>query len=209
MCPGRRSCFSPESFVRRSGNCRKSKECWGVLPGVVSDVELSFQLTPHMAKLISIEQDEYGIIPGHLRRTLQEYHHRWQADPSTKFPKLMYVNPTGQNPNGTTMPLERKKEVYRIASEYNILILEDDPYFFLHFLDHAPDSFLSLDTDGRVLRFDSFSKILSGGLRIGWVTGPKDLIHPIELHIQSSYLHANTLSQVRIIIYLFEDNVKV
>lgn len=63
-------------------------------------------------------------------------------------------------------------------------------------MDDVTPSFLSIDTEGRVLRFDSLSKILSSGLRIGWVTGPKQLINPLELHVQSSYLHSSTLSQV-------------
>ncbi|XP_071512466.1 kynurenine/alpha-aminoadipate aminotransferase, mitochondrial-like isoform X3 [Panulirus ornatus] len=57
-------------------------------------------------------------------------------------------------------------------------------------------SFLSMDTDGRVLRFDSFSKVLSSGLRVGFVTGPKPLIQRILLHKQVSILHAPAMSQV-------------
>lgn len=113
-----------------------------------------------------------------------------------KMPKVLYINPTGSNPTGTTMPEERRREIYKICCKYNILILEDDAYCFMHFLDKAPPSFLSLDVEGRVLRFDSFSKVLSSGLRLGWVTGPKQLIANMELHVQSSYLHSSTLSQV-------------
>ena len=51
---------------------------------------------------------------------------------------MMYINPTGGNPTGTVMPLERKKEIYDICSRYNLLILEDDPYYFIHFTDE-PD----------------------------------------------------------------------
>lgn len=100
------------------------------------------------------------------------------------------------NPTGVTMPLDRRIEIYRICCKYNIIILEDDAYYFLHFLDKQPISFLSLDTEGRVLRFDSFSKVLSSGLRLGYLTGPKQLVQNIELHIQSSYLHTSALSQV-------------
>lgn len=59
-----------------------------------------------------------------------------------------------------------------------------------------PVSFLSLDTEGRVVRFDSFSKILSSGLRVGFVTGPEPLLRNIELHVQVSTLHASAISQV-------------
>lgn len=47
--------------------------------------------------------------------------------------QIMYVNPTAGNPSGTSLPTERKIEIYRLACEYNFLILEDDPYFFLQF----------------------------------------------------------------------------
>lgn len=97
------------------------------------------------------------------------------------------------------MTLERRKEVYQICCKYNIIILEDGAYFFLHFLEEQPVSFLSLDTEGRVIRFDSMSKVLSSGLRLGWLTGPKPLVKNIELHVQSSFLHSSTLSQVLIL----------
>lgn len=51
------------------------------------------------------------------------------------MPKIMYINATGANPTGTVMPLERRKEIYRIACEYNFLILDDDPYHFMYFTD--------------------------------------------------------------------------
>ena len=65
-----------------------------------------------------------------------------------------------------------------------MLILEDDPYYYLQFGDDRPASFLSMDIEGRVLRFDSFSKVLSSGLRLGFVTGPPQLIERINLHMQ-------------------------
>jgi kynurenine/2-aminoadipate aminotransferase len=87
----------------------------------------------------------------------------------------------------------------QICSDYDLLILEDDPYYFMQYSSSGAleRSFLSMDTDGRVLRFDSFSKILSSGLRLGFVTGPKPLIDKIALHMQVSVLHAASLSQVR------------
>lgn len=143
-----------------------------------------------------MEQDEFGIIPEYLHRTLYEIQLKSATDDSITMPKMMYVNPTGANPNGSTMTLKRKQEVYKIACEFNLLILEDDPYYFMHFINETIPSFLSLDTEGRVIRFDSFSKVLSSGVRIGWLIAPNVLANAIELHIQSSYLHAATLSQV-------------
>jgi kynurenine/2-aminoadipate aminotransferase len=75
------------------------------------------------------------------------------------------------------------------------LILEDDPYYWMQFAAQRTPSFLSMDVDGRVLRFDSFSKLLSSGLRVGFVTGPPQLIERIELHQQASVLHSSGVSQ--------------
>ena len=97
-----------------------------------------------------------------------------------------------------------RQTVYRIACEHDILILEDDPYWHLQFCHHdkRPDSFLAADTEGRVLRFDSMSKILSSGLRLGWATGPAPLIDRLELHGQSSSLHASGISQAVVLALL-------
>ncbi|XP_033220045.1 kynurenine/alpha-aminoadipate aminotransferase, mitochondrial-like [Belonocnema kinseyi] len=148
-------------------------------------------IAPHEAELIPIRQDDEGVDPECLREIL-----RTREASRKKMPKLMYINATGANPTGTVMPLERRKEIYRIACDYNFLILDDDPYHFMYFTEEAPKSFLSLDTEGRVIRLDSFSKVLSSGLRIGVITAPAPLVASVELHMQSSHLHATTLSQV-------------
>ncbi|XP_076245178.1 kynurenine/alpha-aminoadipate aminotransferase, mitochondrial [Calliopsis andreniformis] len=148
-------------------------------------------VTPHKVELIPIPQDEHGVIPEILRETLRN-----RKLSGKRMPKIMYINATGTNPTGIIIPLERRKEIYRIACEYNFLILDDDPYHFMHFEEVEPKSFLSLDTEGRVIRLDSFSKVVSSGLRLGFVTAAAPLIASIELHLQSSHLHAPTLSQV-------------
>ena len=117
--------------------------------------------------------------------------------------------------------MSRKKEIYTIAQKYNLLVLEDDPYWYLQF-DRREESYFSMDTDGRVLRFDSLSKILSAGARIGissrfiylgWVSGPKELIDKIVLHgmvrnqdftIKASNLHPSGLSQIFVLSILKE-----
>ncbi|XP_058792059.1 kynurenine/alpha-aminoadipate aminotransferase, mitochondrial-like [Phymastichus coffea] len=152
---------------------------------------VSVVIAPHQAELISIEQDDNGVKPACLRQRLRE-----REASGLKMPRIMYLNPTGANPTGTVMPLERRKEIYRIACEYDFLILDDDPYHFMYYTDEAPRSFLSLDTEGRVIRLDSFSKVLSSGLRVGVITAAAPLVASVELHMQSSHLHAPTLSQV-------------
>ena len=106
-----------------------------------------------------------------------------------------------------THTLERRKEILALANEHNFLILEglrylpsetalydadllvDDPYFYLYFSDQPrPSSYFKLDGQGpyprgRVLRFDSLSKVLSAGLRFGFATGPARLIERINVHV--------------------------
>ncbi|EFN75570.1 Kynurenine/alpha-aminoadipate aminotransferase mitochondrial [Harpegnathos saltator] len=148
-------------------------------------------VAPHQAEVITIPQDDDGPAPEILREIL-----RSRKLSGKKMPKIMYINATGTNPTGIIIPLERRKEIYHIACEYNFLILDDDPYHFMHFEKEEPRSFLSLDTEGRVIRLDSFSKVVSSGIRVGFVTAAAPLVASVELHLQSSHLHAPTLSQV-------------
>ncbi|XP_047616571.1 kynurenine/alpha-aminoadipate aminotransferase, mitochondrial-like isoform X2 [Phacochoerus africanus] len=86
--------------------------------------------------------------------------------------------------------------IHALARKYDFLIIEDDPYYFLQFNKPWAPTFLSMDIDGRVIRADSFSKVLSPGLRIGFLTGPKPLIERIVLHTEVSTMHPSTFSQL-------------
>ncbi|KAK3923296.1 Kynurenine/alpha-aminoadipate aminotransferase, mitochondrial, partial [Frankliniella fusca] len=148
-------------------------------------------LKPYKPKYILAEQDKDGIDPNILRETLESH-----KKAGKRMPQVMYLNPTGANPTGTTLTTDRREKIYKLAQDYDIIILEDDAYYYLHFLEANPKSLLSLDTDGRVIRFDSFSKVLSSGLRLGVVTGPTQLLRQIELHMQASTLQTSSMAQV-------------
>ncbi|XP_077630451.1 kynurenine/alpha-aminoadipate aminotransferase, mitochondrial isoform X3 [Crocuta crocuta] len=83
-----------------------------------------------------------------------------------------------------------------LARKYDFLIIEDDPYYFLQFSKSWAPTFLSMDVDGRVIRADSFSKVLSSGLRLGFITGPKPLIERVVFHTQVSSMHPSTFTQL-------------
>ena len=106
------------------------------------------------------------------------------------------MNPTGGNPTGTVLTDSRKRQIYELAETYNFLILEDDPYSFVHFLDKPPTTFLELDTKGRVIRLDSISKVISPGLRLGVVTAHKEIIKKLTVHMETTSIHPSSLSQV-------------
>ena len=88
---------------------------------------------------------------------IQKWYHPTLEELFKNYPhrKVLYINPTGANPTGTLLSAERRKEIYQLCCDYNLLLLEDDPYYYLQFgeKESRPPSFLSLDTQGRVLRF--------------------------------------------------------
>ncbi|KAJ8457538.1 hypothetical protein ONZ51_g11472 [Trametes cubensis] len=147
----------------------------------------------HGIKWVPVTIDAGGIIPDELERILAN----WNSGRGRR-PHVLYITPSGQNPTGSTLDAERRTKIYDIAQRYDLIILEDDPYFFLQydlsqsgtemFKPPAP-SFLSMDVDGRVIRIDSFSKIMAPGLRLGWITSSPSfrdhLIKFIDLSTQN------------------------
>ena len=121
------------------------------------------------AKAVGIKTDEFGMIPSELEKAAQ----------SGKG-KYIYLIPNFQNPTGITMPLERRKEIYAIASKYDLFIYEDDPYGEIRFAGEHVPTFKSFDTENRVLYAGSYSKTLSAGLRVGFLLGPEDVIGTIQ-----------------------------
>lgn len=118
--------------------------------------------------------------------------------PGLRKPKALYTIASGQNPTGLTQSLEFRKKVYSLAEKYDFAIIEDDPYGYLtlppyskpeglhnlndfltiedYLKDHLVPSYLTIDTSGRVLRIETFSKLFAPGLRLGFLVGHKDVI---------------------------------
>jgi kynurenine/2-aminoadipate aminotransferase len=133
---------------------------------------------PH---LLPMKEDEHGINPQAVREVLSRWKPEDWRNAESGVPKVMYLVPNSSNPSGAMLSLERRKELYQIAREYNMIILEDDAYYFLQFSGEYIPSFLSLDVDGRVLRFDTFSKTLSAGMRVGFITAPRQIVRKLEI----------------------------
>lgn len=110
--------------------------------------------------------------------------------------KMIYTIPTFQNPTGTTMPLEKRKRMLELASKYDVLILEDNPYGDLRFSGEDVPTVKSLDTEGRVIYAGSFSKILSPGMRLGYLIAPAPLAEKIEVLKQVNDVHTPMLTQL-------------
>lgn len=158
---------------------------------------------------VGIKMDAKGMCPKDLEHVLSNWS-EGECFSQKKYggaprPKVMYIVPTGQNPTGATQDLQRRKDILAICEKYDVLILEDEPYYFLQmddyvwksqqnghtsngahseqamsdlstFIDALVPSYLNLSTTGNVIRIDSFSKIIAPGSRCGWITAPAELV---------------------------------
>ncbi|OCF32127.1 aromatic amino acid aminotransferase I [Kwoniella heveanensis BCC8398] len=132
-------------------------------------------------RCLGVPMDTDGVDP----KALDDMMMNWdEAEKGGPRPKMIVIVPTCSNPAGVTTPVQRKREIYSACRKWNLLICEDDPYCFLQIRPNGADSpivpsFLSMDTDGRVIRIDSFSKIVAPGSRLGFITGHKTLVEKI------------------------------
>jgi len=137
----------------------------------------------------SIPMNDEGIDTDSLRRNLKRLHR------TGINPKFIYTVPTFQNPSGETMSLSHRKEILDIASEYDFLIIEDDPYGELIFEGNSIQPIKSYDTKGRVVYISTFSKILAPGFRIGWTIASKVILDKFIQAKQAADLCTNVFSQ--------------
>jgi DNA-binding transcriptional MocR family regulator len=122
-------------------------------------------------------------------------------------PKLIYLVPTFGNPSGALLSLERRTKVLELAVKYKTLIVEDDPYGDLYFHDEPPPTLLSLSDQvpgsrDWLVYCGSLSKVLSPGLRVGWMVAPADLLAKATMCKQFSDAHTSTFAQATAASYL-------
>lgn len=149
----------------------------------------------YQCDFLPIDTDDDGMILEDLERKLA-------ANPRAK---VIYVIPTFQNPTGRTWSLERRKGLLALAEQYGLPILEDNPYGDLRFTGERIPTLRSMDTQGNVVYMGSFSKVLSPGIRLGWLVGGEQLMEKFTNAKQGSDLQASTLIQMMVDAYL-EDN---
>lgn len=137
-------------------------------------------------KLRGVPMQKDGIDVEELEKALKE----------EKNVKLLYLIPTFQNPSGITMSLNKRKAVYELAKKYGVMILEDNPYGDLRFKGQEIPTIKSMDTDGLVIYCGSFSKILSAGIRIGYMQAPAEVIAKVVVCKQVSDVHTNQFFQM-------------
>jgi len=111
------------------------------------------------------------------------------------IPKFIYVVPTFQNPAGVTMPESRRKQLVDIANEYDLIVIEDDPYGKLAYDTDHVKPIKTFDDEGNVIFMSTFSKILSPGFRLAWTIASDELTRKIEICKQALDLCTNTFTQ--------------
>src|SRR3954462_1529175 len=121
------------------------------------------------AEVVALDCDDEGLDPEALESTLA----------SGEPPAFLYVLPTFQNPSGRTLPEDRRRRVVELASEHDLLVLEDDPYGLVRFEGQAPPSLYEL-SEGRVAYSSSFSKTIAPGIRAGYFILPAELERELE-----------------------------
>ncbi|EKM59753.1 uncharacterized protein PHACADRAFT_250454 [Phanerochaete carnosa HHB-10118-sp] len=163
-----------------------------------------FASQPYNVRPTPIAMDAEGMRADDLYKTLDEWN---EEERGAKRPHVMYTVPVGQNPSGATMGEKRKKEIYAICVKFDIIIVEDDPYYFLQegpykpkserstvsvkhdqseFLSSLAPSYLKFDYQGRVIRMDTFSKYIAPGSRLGYFTCSPQMAERLERQGETS-----------------------
>lgn len=111
-------------------------------------------------------------------------------------PKFIYTIPDFHNPAGVSLSLKRRLEMVAMAREYELIILEDNPYGQLRFEGEQLPTLYSLDDDNNVIYISTFSKIISPGIRLGWLVAPTPILQKVNLGKQAADLCPSTLAQM-------------
>jgi 2-aminoadipate transaminase len=148
------------------------------------------------AQLVTAPVDGQGVDTDRLEKLIVEHK-----------PKFIYLIPTFGNPSGAMLSLERRRKVLELAVQHNVLVVEDDPYGDLYFGDAPPPSLLALSSQvpgsrERLVHCGSLSKVLSPGLRVGWMVGLSELLAKATMCKQFSDAHTSTFAQATAAQYL-------
>ena len=151
--------------------------------------------TSFQANVVQIDVDADGMRVEELEGTLD----RLTAEGHP--PKFIYTIPTFQNPSGVTMSLPRRKRLVAIAKERELLVLEDNPYALLRYGGDPLPTLRSLDGGEFVMYLGTFSKILSPGLRLGWLEAPAPVLAKVNMAKQAADLCTSSMTQYLVSTY--------
>jgi len=140
----------------------------------------------YQPRFVEVATDDDGMIPADLERRLDE----------TDRVKLIYTVPDFQNPSGRRWSLDRRRELVELGTRYGVTVIEDSPYAELCFEGTPLPAVATFDDQGVVVRLGTLSKLLSPGMRLGWVVAESSLVRKYVLAKQGADLHTSSLSQL-------------
>ncbi|MFW9903716.1 MAG: PLP-dependent aminotransferase family protein [Candidatus Thorarchaeota archaeon] len=151
----------------------------------------------YQAQFVDIPIDNNGMKVGELKKALKH----------TPNAKLIYVTPDFQNPTGISWSRTRRKEFLEVANDFDLPVIEDNPYGEVRFCGEAIPPIKAFDTEGRVVFLGTFSKILCPGFRIGWICAEKELLNKYTMLKEVADLQCNTMAQRQVALYLSEYDI--
>jgi 2-aminoadipate transaminase len=154
--------------------------------------------TSYQAETIQIAIDDDGMRVDELEATLD------RLAAAGRRPKFIYTVPSFQNPAGVTLSAERRRRLVAIARERELLVVEDNPYGLLRYEGEPLDPLYKLDGGDYVLYLGTLSKILSPGIRLGWLVAPPPVMEKVVLGKQATDLCTSTLTQYFVAEYFAE-----
>jgi 2-aminoadipate transaminase len=152
----------------------------------------------YQAETIQIEMDDEGMKVDELEAALD------RLAAAGRRPKFIYSVPSFQNPAGVSLSAERRRRLIEIARERELLVVEDNPYGLLRYEGEPLEPLYKLDGGDFVLYLGTFSKILSPGIRLGWLCAPPPVMEKIVLGKQAADLCTSTLTQYFVLEYFAE-----
>ncbi|KAI8965885.1 PLP-dependent transferase [Daldinia sp. FL1419] len=164
-------------------------------------------------KVCGVKMDGQGLLPESMDEILSSWDEKSRG---ARKPTVLYTVPSGQNPTGATQSEARRRDIYAVCRKHDVFILEDEPYYFLQmqpytganapdipppetveeFLSNLVPSLLSMDVDGRVMRLDSFSKVVVPGSRVGWITASEQIVERYIRHAECCSQGPSGLAQI-------------
>lgn len=139
----------------------------------------------YQPQFLEVETDQDGMRMDALEQVLQE-------NPDAKF---IYTIPDFQNPTGQVLARERRSRMIALAEQYDVMIVEDNPYYYLRYDGEAVPPVKHFDDKDRVIYLGSTSKILCPALRIGWIIAPRNVVNSLVYLKQACDLQTSELTQ--------------
>ena len=150
----------------------------------------------YSADFVQTKLNDDGLDIEELKKTLK-----------THNPKLAYLIPNFQNPTGLTYSAQNRKEVFEAIKDEDMILIQDDPYGELRFEDGERIPYIGLNQTEKNIYLGSFSKIVTPGMRLGYIIANKEIIHMLETAKQASDLHSNIFGQYLISDYLYNNDL--